>query len=298
MSQQSDSQLGKPLPPRQSPPMNMPEMNRSMQPKNGGEELDDIGNGGCARGCFYLTTGGAGCMTVIALMVGALIVLGVQGTGGIFSNIGSGIGGIFQVVGDTLNPNGQSNFLNFNRGVVTIDNVVLPDVEAIQTLSELTTTQFNYANIVTRSTEMPGALQALYGDSLAMVAVVEIEAGIDFGAMDSEDLTFDNETNMITLTVPAPQLQDCAFNDAESYVVQRATGIFSAPLPNLDQEARQYALSILRAQAIEDGILIEAQERADELLTQFIGYFVIGDATINVMFEAAPPNPILPPNCF
>src|SRR5690606_38453771 len=59
------------------------------------------------------------------------------------------------------------------------NNIYVPDVERVQALSALTTTRYNYANIVTGQTQVPGLLDRLYGESLVMVAVVHIDAGID-----------------------------------------------------------------------------------------------------------------------
>ena len=173
--------------------------------------------------------------------------------------------------------------------------IYVPTVERVQALAQLTTTRYNYANIITGQTDMPAILSRLYGESLVMVAVVHIDAGIDVSAITEDDIVYDEETQTITVTLPAPTLQDCFLDEGESYIAQRQTGIFAQPSPNLDTTTRRFALAQFRDQALEDGILEDAATEAVTVVSEFLG--TVTDAEIIVNIEPINPNAPLPPTC-
>ena len=79
--------------------------------------------------------------------------------------------------------------LNAAPGQVFIpENVYIPPVERVQTLSGLTTTRYNYAEVTSGQRDMPAWLSTLYGDSVVMVIVGTIEAGIDVGQITEDNI--------------------------------------------------------------------------------------------------------------
>jgi hypothetical protein len=173
--------------------------------------------------------------------------------------------------------------------------IYVPTVERVQALSQLTTTRYNYANIITGQTDMPAILSRLYGESLVMVAVVHIDAGIDVSQITQDDIVYNEETQTITVTLPAPTLQDCFLDEGESYIAQRQSGIFAQPSPNLDTATRRFALAQFRNQALEDGILTEAATEAVTVVSEFLG--TVSEAEIIVNIEPTNPNAPLPETC-
>src|SRR5450432_1626343 len=128
----------------------------------------------------------------------------------------------------------------FTGGPAPITVQATTVLDRIQALSELLTTRYNYSSLVTSQRDMPGILGGLYGDKLLMVAVGHVNAGIDMSKINISDITQAGDT--MTITLPAAHLEDCFLDEQASYVVERDTGVFARPAPNLDTEARRFAV--------------------------------------------------------
>jgi hypothetical protein len=150
-------------------------------------------------------------------------------------------------------------------------------LERVQNMSALVTTRYSNSSMVTSEREMPGILSGLYGESMAMVAVGYVTAGIDLSKLTEDDVEFEN--GVISLRLPTPELQDCFLNEQDSYIVSYNTGIFARNLPNIDIEARRFAIHKFRDAAPESGILDEAQNQAKVALEEFINLVSSGDIT-------------------
>ncbi len=235
-------------------------------------------------GCLWGLGGALGCTVLIfALMAGLLLAAG-QTVGGLIGN-----------VADFFNLPELVVFVE-GAGVDIPEDVYIPPVERLQALSQLTTTRFNYSHIVTSEVEMPGILSGLYGQGLAYVAVGHINAGIDVSQISAEDIVYDEERNLLTVMLPAPTLQDCFLDEAQSYVVTRSTGLFAQPSIALESSARRFAIQQYRDMALEDGILEEARTQSIQVMEEFLAS-VVGDAVLVVEVEPIDPNAPLPATC-
>jgi hypothetical protein len=224
------------------------------------------------RGLVWAFSGFLG--RIVLILVLAIILVGVVG------NYAGGIwGGVSQSLGDGLRD--IANL--FGPLPVDTSGVVIPDIEPIRDLSDLTTKRYSYASVVVGDTGMPGLLQQLYGENLVMVAVGHIESGVDLSQLTDDALVYDEETQTLTLTLPPATLQSCFLNEQDSYVVSRTTGIFARNLPELDNIARRTALEQFRDQSLEDGVLSDAQERAETVTASLMRLFSSEDVTIQVV---------------
>lgn len=176
------------------------------------------------------------------------------------------------------------------------NDIYIPPVERIQALSRLTTTRFNYSEIVTGQVDMPAWLATLYGDGLVMVAVGHIDAGIDVSQITQEDVSYDAATNTLSLSLPAPTIQNCFLDENQSYTVQRNTAIFASGVTNLEDQTRRYAIRQYRDRAIENGILDEAKTKVDTVLKEFLG-IVSSDVQIEISFKEPLADATYPDNC-
>jgi hypothetical protein len=167
-------------------------------------------------------------------------------------------------------------------------------LERVQLVSELTTVRYTYSNIITVERDLPPLLQALYRDRLVLVAVGHITAGIDLSKLTEGDVRV--EGNIINVSIPAPELFDCFFNEPDSYVASRETGLFSAPAPDLDLDARLFAIKQFRNAALEKGILTEAAQEAENVLANLIGAFY-PDSTVVVTVKEAEGQVVMPDTC-
>ncbi len=168
-------------------------------------------------------------------------------------------------------------------------------LDRIQLLAELTTARYSYSNILTSERELPPILAGLYGERLVMVAVGVVEAGIELNLLTEDRIQEVGDTLVIRL--PPVQLQSCAFNEQESYVISRDTGFFARPIPDLDEQARRYALVQFRDRAIEDGILNDAQAQAEASVYDLMTA-TVGDQFEEIRVTSDPAvTPVIPPTC-
>jgi hypothetical protein len=208
---------------------------------------------------------------------------------------GQTVGGLIGNVADFFNLPELVLFVE-GAGVDIPEDVYIPEVERLQQLSQLTTTRFNYSHLVTSEVEMPGVLQGLYGQGLALVAVGHINAGVDLSQLTSQDIVYDEERNLLTVILPAPTLQDCFLDEAQSYVVTRSTGLFAQPSIELESAARRFAVQQYRDMALEDGILEEAQAHSVQVIEEFL-LSVVGDVVLVVEVEPIEADAPLPETC-
>lgn len=166
------------------------------------------------------------------------------------------------------------------------EEIYIPPVERVQALSQLTTTRYNYADVNSGQRAMPGWLATLYGDSMVLVVVGTIEAGIDVSQITQEDILYDEVNKVMTITLPAPVIQSCYLDESQSYVVRRNTAIFAEPMDNLETVLRHDALLYYRDTAIEEGILSDAEDDATVALQELITILVNDETvTINIAFD-------------
>lgn len=166
----------------------------------------------------------------------------------------------------------------------------------VQAMSNLNTMRYSYDNMIRSERDLPPLLAGLYGDSLIMMARGEINAGIDLSAIS--EASFIETEDTLTIRLPAAQLQECFFNEQESRVVSRSTGLFASPAPNLDKDARLYTIRQVRDSAIESEILNKAQLHAEQLILELVTG-IVGDEyeEIRVISDPQPSEPIFPETC-
>lgn len=268
-----------PLPPELEPPPPAPAPPPVQYIYTGApaRRSDDLPGGGCSRGCLWVLGGSAGCLIVIVVLVGALVL-----------SAGLSIDGFLREISRI-----------FDGGSAQTRSITIPTVDRVNRLSTLTTTRYNYANIVTTEIDMPQVLRALYGDRLVMIAVGHIQAGIDLSALGPEALVYDEAARTLTLQLPPPRLQECFLDESKTQIVERATGLFAQPATSLDLESRRYALRQFRNMALEDGILAETNENAVLVVRDFLGLLLdpADEITLVIVPSAPEAEAVLPDTC-
>jgi hypothetical protein len=214
---------------------------------------------GGPSGCLYGLLGMMGCLAIPLIALLVVVVMGLNTVDGVIDGIGS----IFNPPPPTY---------------TTISSAVVLD--RIQDLSQLTTTRYNFSNVVTTERDLPQVLEALYRDRLTMVIAGYVNAGIDLSQLTEDDIRISE--NVLTIQLPPPTLQDCALNEQASYVVERATGVFASPAPDLDSEARRFAVSQFRDMALEEGILQDVNVQAVSAVDSAVGLILDAAAPENV----------------
>lgn len=153
---------------------------------------------------------------------------------------------------------------------------IIPDpityINEVRALARLETIQYSIEKVITGETG-GGTFQALFGDKILFVGHGTVIAGIDMGKLQPEDMRFEN--GVLTVKLPPAEIFIATLDNEKSYVYDRETGILAKPDVNLETLVRQRAEEEIRAAAIEDGILQQAQANAEAYLFKFfaaLGY--------------------------
>ena len=125
------------------------------------------------------------------------------------------------------------------------------------------------------------------------VAQGVIEAGIDFEALDEDDVTYDWATDSITLHLPAPGITSCRIEYIRQYDNSRT-------LCNVDWDevrilAHHEAIHSFVDRVLEEGLLERAEDQAEVIMGSFVSSFT--GKPVNVDFEAVKSKLELPSSC-
>lgn len=154
-------------------------------------------------------------------------------------------------------------------------------ITAIRDLAQLTTVETVQYTIVEKGTD-EGWLAWARGDSLRMFAVARIGAGVDLGQLTVRDVNVE-EDGVVTIQVPAAAIQYVDPDEDATQVLERDVGIFTSGDPGLESDVRRVADEVLVENAIESGILDQAEDNARSVLTDFL--LSVGYTDVEVTFE-------------
>jgi hypothetical protein len=153
---------------------------------------------------------------------------------------------------------------------------VIPDpvtiIREVQSLARLETIQYSMEKIITAEVNQ-GVFGPLFGDRLLFVAHGFVIAGVDLAEISTEDLRL--KDGVLYVDLPDAEVFVATLNNEDSYIYDRNTGLFRKSDPDLETAARQVAEQEILKGAIEDGILLQAQQNAEvylERLFNALGY--------------------------
>ena len=148
---------------------------------------------------------------------------------------------------------------------------ILPDPQTIiyqvRTLARLETIQYSVEKVITAETGQ-GVFAPLFGDRLLLVAHGYVIAGIDLEKLLPDDLRVAN--GVLFVELPPAEVFIATLDNAKSYIYDRETGILTRGDVNLETLARKAAENEIRAAALEDGILEQAQTNAEAYLYRLL----------------------------
>ncbi len=136
-------------------------------------------------------------------------------------------------------------------------------VQQVQTLSDLVTVKYVLEKVVIlEDTKWYGENRVL------LLAHGIVKAGIDLKQIQPADVTIADRK--ISIKLPPPQITDAYLDDSQSQVIDHTTGLLRVFDKNLEQAARANAVSDISRAARTDGILDEADKRAQLELKLFL----------------------------
>ncbi|MEA1903431.1 MAG: DUF4230 domain-containing protein [Actinomycetota bacterium] len=154
-------------------------------------------------------------------------------------------------------------------------------VTAIWDLGELTTVEMVEHTYIEKGTD-GGWLAWARGDSLSMLVVAEIGAGVDLTTLTPADFDVSDD-GVVSLQLPHAEIHYTAMDNEATVVIDREVGLFTKGDSQLESEARQLAETILLNQAIETGILESAETNTTKVLTNFL--ISLGYSNVEITFS-------------
>lgn len=154
-------------------------------------------------------------------------------------------------------------------------------ITAIRDLAQLTTVETVQYTIVEKGTD-EGWLAWARGDALRMFAVARIGAGVDLSELTVRDIDVDDD-GVVTMQLAAATIQYVDPDEEATQVLERDVGIFTSGDPGLESDVRRIADEVLVENAIEAGILDQAEDNARSVLTDFL--LSLGYTDVEVNFD-------------
>lgn len=165
------------------------------------------------------------------------------------------------------------------RRPVLVERPMPSVVLAVQSLARLQSVAFHMERIV----DLTKKEQALWGlvethDSILLVAVGDVEAGVDLGKIQKGDVTVDELAKKVRIVLPPAEVFAARLDNARTYVHSRKTDALTKPDVQLETEARKRAEHAIHQGALDAGILKHAESSAASTvrsLAQSLGYAIV-----------------------
>lgn len=165
---------------------------------------------------------------------------------------------------------------------------ILPDpvtvIYQVRSLARLETIQYSVEKVIAAETGQ-GMFGALFGDRLLFVAHGVVLAGVDLAKLGSQDLWL--QDGVLYVRLPEPEIFIATLDNQKSYVYDRDTGLLTRGDVNLETTARQAAETEIRNAALEDGILRQAGQNAENFMYRLLRDMGYPD----VIFVKSTPTP-------
>lgn len=148
-------------------------------------------------------------------------------------------------------------------GAITTERRAPSVITAIQNLARLETVSFHMERVV----DIKAKEQALFGlveaeDTILLVAVGDVVAGVDLEKMRAADITLDETARQARVVLPQPEVFSARLDSQRTYVHKRDTDLLATGGAELETEARKRAEVAIHDSALSAGILDHARRNA------------------------------------
>lgn len=141
-------------------------------------------------------------------------------------------------------------------------------VEGIRDLNQLATVRLTESVLITRESGGTGFESIFSGERVLLVAVGEVEAGVDLANMGEEDVQIDGDR--VTIRLPEPDILSTSLDEDETAVYDRDFGPLNfRPDDELVEEARDEAVERVEEAARENDVLDSARRNAEDSIRAF-----------------------------
>jgi hypothetical protein len=142
-------------------------------------------------------------------------------------------------------------------------------VEGVRDLNRFATVRWTESVPVTRESGGTGLEWLFTGERVLLLAVGEVEAGVDLSALGEDDVRVEGET--VTIRLPEPEIFSVSLDEDATGVYDRDFGPLNLrPDDELVEGARAETESRVEGAARENGILDTAETNAEEGIRAFV----------------------------
>jgi hypothetical protein len=163
-------------------------------------------------------------------------------------------------------------------------------VRQVRDASELTTSIFAMETVADASVSREILGLEVGTTRLLYIGYGEVRAGIDLSEINTEDVEVTTDT--IRLRLPPPRILDSKIDVNRSRIYDYDQGFFAPEAPDLQSLAEQDALSKIIAGACENGILQEANKKAELAMTQLLSVTGYDNIVVEIQAPAAGECPV------
>ena len=194
---------------------------------------------------------------VLAVVAASLVAIVVAAGGFLYAGLGRVVDAI-PTVDDFAAAVAPEPFLEVSPAIVT----------SVQQMAQLTTVETTEYTIVEKGTDQ-GWLQWARGDTVRLMAVAEIGAGVDLAAIGMSDFSV-SEQGVVEVRAPNAEIHYIAVDHEATQILEREKGLLTKGDPQLESEAREIAETVLVDSALQSGIMAEAETSARIALTNLL----------------------------
>lgn len=142
-------------------------------------------------------------------------------------------------------------------------------VEGLQDLEQLATMRWRGFVLITRESGGTRLERLFSGEVVRLVAIGDVEAGVNLTDLGSGDVRVNGET--VTIWLPDPEVLSASLDESETRVYDRDFALLNLrPDDDLAEEARDVAVDRLERAALEDDILERAERNAEDSIRAFV----------------------------
>ncbi|PSN18164.1 DUF4230 domain-containing protein [filamentous cyanobacterium CCP5] len=146
-------------------------------------------------------------------------------------------------------------------------------VQQLRGASELTTAIFAMEAVVPTRSDRTIAGYVVGSTNLLYIAYGEVRAGVDLSQVSASNIRLLEDDSSVAITLPPPQILDSKLdlNRSDVYDYDRGfLGLGPDTAPELQRLAQQEALVKIEQAACQEGLLQEAQQRAETTVSQLL----------------------------
>lgn len=142
-------------------------------------------------------------------------------------------------------------------------------VEGVQRLDRLATVRWTESVPVTKESGGSQLERLFSGEKVLLVAVGEVEAGVDLAALGKDDVKVSDER--VTIRLPEPEILSTSLDEGKTRVYDRDYSPLNLrPDDALVERARAEAEQKIEQAARENGILDTAEQNAESSIRAFV----------------------------